>query len=123
MAAKVITGAEFKRYLNDKSPDCWGPDDGTIYVDESVLEINGEETEAWGEDTIADTDVIRITGGYIGGMEKKNGDPVDMTFDQHFKKWRKKQTTGTLLVEYDTSNPAVLQALLAAIKAAGGKVK
>lgn len=106
-------GAEFKRFYSDAT--YWPADDGeTFHEGENVL-VNG--VEYIGEyDTMADDAAVTIDGGIIVGPEFDGNGP---SFESYFKRWRKLQTTATLVVEIDRSKE---DALRAAIKAAGGKI-
>lgn len=111
--AILTNGAEFKRFYNDDS--VWT--DGIWHEDE-LITIDGVDRED-GEDlnAIPDTAKVRIEGGIICGPQWPSHEGP--SFEGHFKAWRKKQTMRTILVECDESK---LDALKAAIRAAGGKV-
>lgn len=103
-------GAEFKRFYNDSTfwPDnAWHEDVG-FYVDGELI---GDDFDM---NTVADTAKVGIDGGIVLGLPK--GEP---SVESYFKRWRKEQTLKTLVVEVDL---AKLDDVLAAIKAAGGKV-
>lgn len=113
MAAKT-TGAEFKRFYDD--PNIW-PENGTIWHEEEVVTVNGADSDSDCDfATIPDDASVVIEGGVVFGPEWDENNP---TFEQYFKRWRKKQTTASLLVECDISK---VDAVKAAIKAAGGRV-
>lgn len=110
MAVKT-TGAEFKRFYADTT---FWPDQ--TYYDYALICVNGEDqTEGVDEAALADDDVVTIKGGYV--IESPFG--RDVSLEAYFKKWLKTQTTRSFLVECDA---AILDAVKAAIKAAGGKV-
>ena len=111
MATKT-TGAEFKRFYKD--PAFWP--DGVWHEDETVT-VNGEEVGPNGElGKIADDAVVTVDGGIVLGPKWKENEP---SFEGYFKSWRKQQTTKSFVVECDESK---LEAVKAAIKAAGGRV-
>lgn len=116
MAAKT-TGAEFKRFYVDN--DFWP--DGVWHEDEFLI-VDGEEYE--GEvSKLEDHAKVSINGGSVmfDGPDGKCpwGDKDGPSFEAYFKRWRKKQTTGFVVVEFDLSKR---EAVFDAIKAAGGKV-
>lgn len=105
------TGAEYKRFYND--PTAW-PDD-SWYEDVELL-VNGVElTPELGVVDIHDDAVINLSGGVVFGLP--NG--TETSVEAHFKRWRKRQTTTTFLVECDMDK---VDEVKAAVKAAGGKV-
>ena len=114
----IATGAEFKRFYND--PEFWPEDEGKTWHDDTAVEINGVE---YGSDTsdidyneIADNAKVKVLSGVVYGP--KLGDD-GVAFDTYFRRWQKKQNTVTLVVEVDK---AKLEAVQAAVRAAGGKI-
>ena len=105
------TGAEFKRFYGDKT--IWGDNAGEIWHDDAEVTVNGNVQEDLDDDSIPDDASITISGGVVFGVD---GEPSLETF---FKRWKKVQTTTSFVVECDTSK---LDAVKAAIKAAGGRV-
>lgn len=113
MAVKV-TGYEWKKFYTDKDPEFWP--EGAWHDDEEVL-VNGQEVDGeFSHESVADTDTITITGGIVFMRERDTDGP---SLETHFKRWRKKQNTAILMVEVPRGD---LEALKAAIAAAGGKV-
>ena len=113
MAVKT-TGAEFNRFYNDHE---FGPEDGSIWHEEEIVTINGQEKDANGDLTnIPDDAEVRIEGGAVFGPQWNEDEP---SFEAYFKRWRKKQTTASFLVTCDVSK---LEAVKQALKAAGGRV-
>lgn len=108
MSAKT-TGIEFKRFYND--PAFW-PDGA--YHDDDVVIVDGVEHEDLDLDKIPDNAKVVIECGvvFFPGGEM-------VAFDTYFRRWKKAQTTRTIVVEVDASK---LDAVVAAVKAAGGKV-
>lgn len=108
------TGVEFKRFYSDK--ECW-PDSGTCWHEDEIVTVDGgvagDETD-YAE--IADEAKVTIEGGIVFGPEWDENEP---SFETYFKRWRKKQGTASFLVECDIAN---LEAVKAAVKAAGGRV-
>lgn len=114
MATKT-TGAEFKRFYNDKQ--FWPDDGGDTYHDDAVLKVDGEyQEDGIDTDTLADTAVVTIEGGFVCGPALAGKEP---SLEAYFKRWRKGQTIALFLVECDTQ---VIDAVKAAIRAAGGRV-
>lgn len=103
------TGAEYKRFYND--PAAW-PDD-SWHEDETLI-VNGDEWTL-GVVDIPDDAVINLSGGVVFGLP--NG--TEASLEAYFKRWRKRQTTTTFLVECDMDK---VDEVKAAVKAAGGKV-
>ncbi len=103
-------GAEFKRFYSDSA--VWP--ENAWHEDEEVL-VDGIEWGDQGYDNIPDTSEVRISGGGVLGLP--NG--KDVSFEAHFRAWKKCQTTSTILVECDVTK---IEAVKAAIRAAGGKV-
>lgn len=113
MATKT-TGAEFKRFYNDKK---FWPDDGDTYHDDAVLTVDGKvQVDGVDADTLADAAVVTIEGGFVCGPALMGEEP---SLEAYFKRWLKTQTTASFLVECDAS---MLDAVKAAILAAGGRV-
>lgn len=103
------TGAEFKRFYDD--PEFW-PDG--VYHEDDLTTADGEEVDDY--TAIADTAVVVIRDGSVSNPMLGGEVP---SFEAYFKRWRKKQTSDTLIVECDKTK---VDAVRAAIKAAGGKV-
>lgn len=103
-------GAEFKRFYDDET--AWP--DGAWHEDELLL-VNGDEW-AQGITEIPNDAIVNLSGGAVFGLPS-NAEP---SMELHFKNWRRRQTTTTILVECDLTN---VDDVKAAVKAAGGKVK
>ncbi len=112
MATKT-NGAEFKRFYNDESYWAIGKSSSAWHEDEEIT-VNGVPTTE-GLDAIDDDAKVVISGGIVFGLPRE----LDPSFEQFFKDWKKKQTTATLVVEFDKSKA---EQIAAAIKAAGGKI-
>lgn len=110
MVAKS-TGAEFKRFYQD--PEFWP--DGAFHED-VIFKVDGH-TQEDGIDvqTLRDNSTVTIEGGIVLGVFNDNEPSVDA----YFKRWKKQQTRTSFLVECEVSK---LDAVKAAIKAAGGRV-
>lgn len=110
MAVKT-SGAEWKRYYTDTSvwPDGWWHEHEEITVD-------GVTDEERAPSEIEDGAVVVIKGGIIfkGGY-----DSPGMSVEDHFRKWRKTQTTEFLIVEV-SKNQA--EHVVSAIVKASGKI-
>lgn len=115
MATKT-TGAELKRFYQD--PTYWPQDDGNTWHDDETITVNGDVKE-FGVDigSIPDAAVVTVEGGIVFGPQWKSDN--EPSFEGYFKRWRKLQKTKSFVVECDESK---LEAVMAAIKAAGGKV-
>lgn len=111
MAVKT-TGAEFKRFYND--PEFWP--DGAWHEDECVS-INGEDWS--GSDSyndVPDDATVRLEDGIVLGLPNDE----DPSLETYFKRWRKKRTTVSFVVECDKNQVETVKAV---IKSAGGRVK
>lgn len=120
MATKT-SGAELKTFYNDD--DYWlktpGSTSDDIWHEDVVLMVNGvEQAEDFSiTDDLKDEDQVTIVDGVIfSNLEGFN----DRSFESFFKAWRKKQNTVYLSVTVPKDK---LEAVRAAIKAAGGSIK
>lgn len=105
------TGAEWKRFYNDKT--AW-PEG--FWHDDEIMTLNGEEPpEDWDLGEVADTAALSILAGVVFNAE---GDSV-ASLESHFKKWRKQQNTASVAVEIPKDKLDELKAL---VKTIGGKV-
>lgn len=110
MAIKT-TGKDFKRFYDD--PSVWL--DG-YYHDDTVITVDGKLDE--GDIDLAeieDAAVVVVSSGWIINAD---GDAV-VALGVALKRWLKKQDAVSFTVE---CSPSELEAVKAAIKAAGGKV-
>lgn len=108
-----MTGAEWKRFYAD--PEAWP--DGAWHDDEHIT-VNGQdaaETPGIDYTAIPDDAAMTIHGGAY--FPDSKSDDTD-SLEGHFKKWRKRQTTVSFVVECPKGKEAAVRA---AIKAAGGK--
>ena len=115
MATKT-TGAEIKRFYAD--PGYWPEDDGNTYHEDEYIEVNGAplgDNDSINE--IPDDAAVKIDGGIV--FSDQWGHEKAPSFETYFKRWKKEQNTASIVVECDKSK---LDALIEAIKAAGGKV-
>ena len=110
MAIKM-TGAEFWHFYND---DTFWPEGA--WHDDTVVRVNGETVDDYTSESMPGNAPVVIEGGVI--FLEADGDK-NVTFESHFRKWRKAQDTVSFVVECPT---AMVDAVRAAIKAAGGKV-
>jgi hypothetical protein len=114
MAVKT-TGVEWKRFYNDQ--EYWPKG---RYHDEEVIYIDGVMPEEVDLDNIPDAAVMKIEGGYVA--DDTVGQIKDTTINSlegHFKKWRKKQSTESIVIEVDKSK---VEELKAALKSLGAKI-
>jgi len=121
MATKT-TGAEFKRFYTDAN--YWPPEanhssaQDNVWHEDATIVVNGKETGPCDDlMNIPDSAEVRLEGGIVLGSRWQNDD--EPSFETYFKRWRKEQTTKSFVVECDESK---LEAVMAAVKAAGGKV-
>lgn len=115
MAAVKLTGAEAKRFYKDRT--VWGADDGSTWVEEEAVEVDGVEVAAdsFDPDSITDTAVVKITGGYLVNPP----DGVNDDYVTTLRAWLRKQSARQILVEAPADK---LEEITKAIKALGGKV-
>lgn len=108
------TGAEIKRFYFDEA--FWP--EGVWHEDEDI-EVNGSPlSEDSGIEEVPDDAVVKIAGGAVIGLPGcENGGP---SFEGYFKKWRRVQNTVSFVVECAKDNE---EAVRAAIRAAGGRIK
>jgi hypothetical protein len=80
--------------------------------------VNGEVLGSDADiDAIPDAAAVTIEGGIVFGPQWTSDN--EPSFEGYFKRWRKLQKTKSFVVECDESK---LEAVMAVIKAAGGKV-
>jgi class 3 adenylate cyclase len=107
-------GETIKRYLGDTSLQAWPKD--TYYEEDEIL-INGVLADMDTDlSVVADDAIIEIKGGAVL-MEGDQEKCVAMT--THFRRWLKKQSHVTLLVEVHRD---YVDAMRNAVEAHGGKV-
>lgn len=111
-------GAEFKRFYND--PAFWfksrsAEDDSHTWWDDGVITVNGVDAE--NPDECQDTDEIAIHGGVVFGKVFGTKEP---SLEGYFKRWKKAQTTCTLVVEVPVEKR---DAVIKALAGVGAKVK
>lgn len=105
-------GAEFKRFYLDG--EFWP--DGTWHEDE-LMTVDGEVIDGGIEaETLSDEARITIDGGCVFGPQFNENEP---SLEGYFKRWKKKQTTVTFIVECDITTA---ESVKAAVKSAGGRV-
>lgn len=105
-------GAEFKQFYAD--PVYWTDD---VWHEDEVLLVDGQDPGDIPLKSIPDDAAVSIEGGIVWGDRWKDNEP---SFETYFKRWRRAQRTATLVVECDR---AQLEAVKAAVKAAGGRVR
>lgn len=118
MATKT-TGAELKAFYDDK--DFWPESipNVSIWFEEVTLKVNGLERDqafSIADDLQVGDEVTILTGCVLSEGERH----VDISFEAYFKKWRKLQNNVHLSVSVPKDK---LDAVKAAIKAAGGSVQ
>lgn len=116
MAVKT-TGAEFKAFYEDK--DFW-PEDNANYVwhEEAIILVDGvEDPEGIDTAALADSAEVRIEGGVVCCSKWDGNEP---SLESYFRKWKKSRDTVLLVVECGKDK---LEAVKAAVKAAGGKAR
>jgi len=104
------TGLEFKRFYKD--PEVWPKDafhdDLEIYIN---AELDGGDTDLT---MVSDSAKVKIESGVI-----IYSDDLDIDFCAAFRRWRKKQSTATLVIECPRE---LVDVITAGIKSHGGKV-
>lgn len=105
------TGAELKAFYEDDS--IW-PEGA--YHDEVMVSLDGVEMSDFDIELIPSDSKVKILYGYI---HSNNLDEESVSFESHFKKWRKNQKTSFLMVKVDN---AIKDKVASAIKAAGGVI-
>lgn len=120
------TGAEFLRFYNDKA---WWfsnedktalSDDEHTYWEDACVFVNGEqiqEIEFDFDNDLKPTDTVSVSGGVVFGKVVGAKEP---SVEGYLKRWLKAQDTKSILVDCPKDK---LDAILAAIKAAGGTVQ
>lgn len=110
-----LTGADWKAFYGD--PDYW-PEDGSRYHDDVLVLVNGEVNEdaLRAPENIGGTDIVSIQSGDVFNTD--TGQRI-CSLESHFKRWKRAQSNVALLVHCDPENA---EAIMAAVKAAGGKV-
>ena len=91
------TGKEFKAFESDAT--YWHPGNAereSTYMDDVVLEINGEEVEDFEVQEFNDIDNIKIVSGHVINCTKG---PMNQSLAGYFKRWKKAQTVETICVE------------------------
>ena len=113
--AVTTNGAEFKRFYSDK--EFWPDDEGHTWHEDVLFKVDGEPVpDDFDMSNVADTAKVSMEDGIVFSPKFEGNEP---SFETYFKRWRKQQTSTTLVVEVDL---AKLDAVKAAIRAAGGKV-
>jgi len=110
------TGAEFSRFLTDTAFWRHGNGDQHTWFDEAEFSVNGVEVEDVDLAQISKTDILTLAGGIVMGPVVGASEP---SLETYFKRWKKAQSTTVLCVEMPNDK---VDAIKAAIKAAGGKV-
>lgn len=118
------TGAEFLRFYNDKA--WWFSEaDGTAeagdqtWWEDAEVTVSGEgvsEHEFDFDANIKPNDVVTVSGGVVFGKVVGSKEP---TVEAYLRRWLKAQSTKTVVIDCPKDK---LDAILAAVKAAGGKV-
>ena len=115
MATKT-NGAELKKFFDDA--EYWNRGQG--WYDESEFVINDSDEPDYDIDpsNLTSADTVRILAGiYYPGPDARSEDGISL--ETFFKRWRKKQSTTTLVVECSKDHE---DAVKTAIKMAGGRV-
>lgn len=113
MATKT-TGVEIKAFYSD--PLFWP--EGTYHEDDEVIIDGVHRTDDQDIATIPDEAEVIVIDGVVLDLPGVHPDRAP-SFEDHFKKWRKQQTVAFFAGECPK---ALLDTVLAAIVAAGGKV-
>jgi hypothetical protein len=89
---KKMTGYEYKQFISadwDKMLGVTG-----AYMDAQEITVNGVDEFSMDERSIQDTDKVVINGGCVLANED-----IDLSLETLFTRWKKAQTTTTLVVE------------------------
>ena len=118
MAVKC-TGEQFKRFYSD--PRYWfhtaDVKKTSTWHDDEVILIDGKEKdENFDMADVADDAQVSVEGGMVYGPVVGSEEPA---LDSYLRRWLKEQSTTSFLVTCDKDK---LDAVKAAIKAAGGKI-
>lgn len=95
--ARTVSGEIFKKFLDDDV--YWEETQGRdgIWVEESLVCINGVDTEEWSSDTLKPDDKVQIVAGH---MNSRGDYKVDgMTFSAFFTRWLKAQSSSRVVAE------------------------
>jgi hypothetical protein len=106
------TGAEFKRFYSDPEwwpKSRWHEGEDVLLNDQPVDEFQVNLSD------VNDADKLAISGGWVS--DNDGGDYG--SFENYFRKWRKKQTSVVIQVEVPKEKA---ESFKSAIRAAGGKV-
>lgn len=87
-------------------------------MEDEIVTVNGSRVDEYSDyiDALADADKVTVDGGWVVDQ----GSDKEYSLDTFFGRWRKQQTTEHLSVEVPKEKA---DAVRAAIKVAGGKVK
>jgi hypothetical protein len=107
------TGAELKKFYID--PIFWP---AGAYHEDVEITVNGVVMSDGGIAELADSAKITVSGGVVFDLPGIDSEDAP-SFVSHFKSWRKLQHTAFMAVECPQEK---LDAVIAAIVAAGGKV-
>jgi hypothetical protein len=107
------TGAEFIKFYSDDS--AWPGEKGEVYHEDEKVLVNGDPVEDF--DSIPADAVVSIAGGFLVGPDWKHGEGP--SFETYFKRWRKKQSTTSFVVECGVDKR---DTVMSAVRQAGGRV-
>ena len=110
------TGAEFKRFYNDKEfwPEGAATGEETWHEDEVVL-VDGE---VWDVEFEEIPDEARVTVQY-GAVYNAMFGSSETSFESYFRRWKKKQDTVSFVVECKNEDAELIKQY---VKNAGGRV-
>lgn len=108
MARIKTTGAELKQFWANEDPEFWPEGD---HIDGMWWLVNGVEHEDVDIEALKDTDIIVTEGAMVKGNGEDSND-----FAAVMKKWRKKRTHTTLVVELPSEHKDALAAFLKGLK-------
>lgn len=119
------TGAEFLRFYNDKAwwfskQDGTAEDGEETWWEDAEVVVSGIRVAEYEYDfntNIKPTDTVTVRGGVVFGKVVGTKEP---TVEAYLKRWLKAQRTTVLVVDCPNEK---LDAIRAAIKAAGGSVQ
>lgn len=99
----TLNGAQFKAFIDDDT--YWR--DG-MWVEDDIVVVDGVEVENVDCDTLGDTQQIKVSEGVV--MSDDGFEP--MSYEIFIKRWLKKQTVKSVVIQFDISKTDEVMALL-----------
>ncbi|WP_274644289.1 hypothetical protein [Pseudomonas serbica] len=108
MARIKTTGAEMKQFWANEDPEFWP---GDSHVDGMWWQVNGVEQDDVDVDKLDDKDVVVVEGAIVNPLND-----TDRDFAGVMKKWQKKLTHATLVVQLPKEHEEALATFLKGLK-------